>query len=132
MPEPKPPPYQAENPSAEQVTARYKPSPEAKALLKPGMSPVQYSKTLMRNGRHEDNVTFMSHALPPRQGIRWASRNMQRSGFQWSPEENQALQGAHSWATTPNRRNLSGYALPYDPCYPVITSGYDRSSRRIR
>ncbi len=104
MPEPKPPPYQAENPSAEQVTARYQPSPEAKALLKPGMSPVQYSKSLMRNGQHQDNIAFMSNALPPRQGVRWASRNMQRSGFQWSPEENQALQGAHNWATRPGGR----------------------------
>ncbi|MGY0217190.1 DUF6931 family protein [Endozoicomonadaceae bacterium StTr2] len=107
MPE-KPPPYTAvEKPSAQQVTRRYQPSPEAKALLKPGMTPVGYSKALMRNGRDEDNITFMSHALPPRQGIRWASNSMQQSGFQWSPNEQQALQSANSWATRPSRRRYT-------------------------
>ena len=89
-------------PTAAEICAQSKPSPEGKALLKPDMTPPQYQQALEKNKLPVDSVHFLAHGLPQKDGICWACRSSRLVMLKLSPPELDALKLAEGWLKGPS------------------------------
>ena len=88
-------------PTAAEIAAKSKPSPEGKALLTPTMTPPQYQQALEKNKLPVDSVHFLAHGLPERHGLCWACQSCRLVGPKLSPPELDLLKLTEAWLKHP-------------------------------
>src|SRR4051794_21477337 len=85
--------------SAAKICERFPISPEARVLLREGMSPQEYLDTLIDEGELVDAVQFLAHTLPKRQAVWWACRAADATGLTGPADA--ALRAADAWVAEP-------------------------------
>ena len=79
---------------------------EAKALLKPELTPSQYIELLISNQHFVDAVRFLARALPKREATWWACLAVRRTlGEDAKAELVKALETAEHWVYKPLEEN---------------------------
>ena len=98
-------------PTAAEICAKSKPSPEGKALLTPGMTPAQYQHALEKNKMSVDSVHFLAHGLPPKDAICWACQGCRLVTPKLSMPEMDALKFTEAWLKLPSPDLLASMSL---------------------
>jgi hypothetical protein len=96
--------------AAAEVAARFEASDEGKALLKPGMKPVEYLAALTEAGHWTDAIRFLAFALPRREGVWWACLAARTVA---PPAHIASIEAAEEWVYRPSdesRRNAFAVA----------------------
>src|SRR3974377_441928 len=88
-------------PTATEIAAQSKPSPQAQALLKPGMTPTEYLHALDKNKLPVDSVHFLAHGLPEKDSICWAAQSSRKVAPKLSIPEANSLSLTESWLKNP-------------------------------
>jgi len=88
-------------PTAAEICAQSKPSPQGKALLTPGMTPAQYQHALEKNKMSVDSVHFLAHGLPQKDAICWACQSSRLTAPKLSAPEMDALKHTEAWLKNP-------------------------------
>src|SRR4029077_17055491 len=78
-------------PTAAEICAKSKPSPQGKALLQPGMTPGQYQATLEKNKMPVDSGNFLAHGMQPTDSVCWACQASRMTAPKLSSPELDAL-----------------------------------------
>jgi hypothetical protein len=89
-------------PTAAEICAQSKPSPQGKALLKPGMTPGQYQSALEKNKLPVDSVHFLAHGMQPKDSVCWACQSSRMAGPKLSGPEMDALKSTEAWLKNPS------------------------------
>lgn len=89
-------------PTAAEICAKSKPSPQGQALLAPGMTPGQYQGALEKNKMSVDSVNFLAHGMQPKDSVCWACQASRMTAPKLSGPELNALQSTESWLKSPN------------------------------
>jgi len=90
---------------ASALRRHYEPIKEgAAACLKPGYTPLQYLDGLVSNSFFEDAVTFLAHALPPRESIWWSCVSLREAegADTTTIKDIAALRAAEQWVYVPD------------------------------
>src|SRR5882724_6417211 len=88
-------------PTAAEIAAKSKPSPEGKALITPGMTPSEHLHVLEKNKLAVDSVGLLAHGLPAKDGICWACQGCRLVGPKLSMPEMDALKLTEAWLKNP-------------------------------
>jgi len=88
-------------PTASEVCAQSKPSPQGKALLTPNMTPGQYQSALEKNKLPVDSVHFLAHGMQPKDSICWACKASRMTAPKLSLPELDALKCTEAWLKNP-------------------------------
>ena len=97
-------------PTAAEIAAQSKPSPEGKALLTPGMTPAQHLQALEKNKLSVDSVHLLAHGLPAKDSICWACQSCRLVGPKLSAPEMDALKLTEGWLRNPMADLLASIA----------------------
>jgi hypothetical protein len=98
---PDPPLSRITAPTAAEICAKSKPSPEGKALLQPGMTPSQYQAALEKNKLSVDSVNFLAHGMEPKDSVCWACKASRMTAPKLSAPEMGALNSTECWLKNP-------------------------------
>lgn len=75
---------------------------EARGLLKEGMKPQEFADALIAKKQYVTGIDFLSHALPPREGIWWGCLCLQSAvGDEIEPSDKEAATAAVRWVLAP-------------------------------
>lgn len=88
-------------PTAAQICAQSKPSPQGQALLTPGMTPGQYQGALEKNKMSVDSVNFLAHGMQPTDSVCWACQASRMTASKLSGPELEALKSTECWLKNP-------------------------------
>ena len=88
-------------PTAAEIAAKSKPSPEGKALITPGMTPAEHLHVLEKNKLSVDSVGLLAHGLPPKDGICWACQGCRLVAPKMSMPEMDVLHCTEAWLKNP-------------------------------
>lgn len=88
-------------PTAAEICAKSNPSAQGKALLTPTMTPPEYFQTLEKNKLPVDQVHFLAHGLPDKDGICWACQSCRLTAPKLSMPEMDALVHTEGWLKNP-------------------------------
>jgi hypothetical protein len=88
-------------PTASEVCAQSKPSPQGKALLQPNMTPGQYQAALEKNKLPVDSVHFLAHGMQPKDSVCWACQASRLTAPKLSMPEMDALKSTEAWLKNP-------------------------------
>ncbi len=88
-------------PTAAEICAQSKPSPQGKALLTPGMTPGQYQSALEKNKLPVDSVHFLAHGMQPKDSVCWACQASRLNAAKLSAPEMNALKSTEAWLKNP-------------------------------
>jgi uncharacterized protein DUF6931 len=88
-------------PTAAEICAQSKPSPEGRALLTPGMTPAEYQYALEKNNLSLDSVNFLAHGLPEKDATCWACQASRMTAPKLSAPEMDALNSTEAWLKNP-------------------------------
>ena len=113
---PDPPLSKITAPTAAEICAKSKPSPEGKALLQPGMTPSQYQGALEKNKLSVDSVNFLAHGMEPKDSVCWACQASRMSGPKLSAPEMGALNSTECWLKNPSASARSSMAACLGKC----------------
>lgn len=92
--------------TAAEVCARFDIGEEARALLRPGLTPRQYVDVLAEKRSYPAAIRFLAHALPKREAVWWAcSCARATAGPNPDPTAAAALQAAERWVVDPSEEN---------------------------
>ena len=94
-------------PTAAEICAQSKPSPQGKALLQPGMTPAQYQQALEKNKLSVDSVHFLANGLPEKDAICWACQASRQTAPKLSAPEMNALTQTEVWLKNPTPATLA-------------------------
>jgi hypothetical protein len=97
-------------PTAAEICAQSKPSPEGQALLEPGMTPGQYQAALEKNKMSVDSVNFLAHGMQPKDSVCWACQSSRLSAPKLSGPEMDALKSTECWLKNPTAGMRSSMA----------------------
>jgi hypothetical protein len=86
--------------TAAEICRRVQLSPEATALLSPGLSPQAFLGLLVAGRHFSDAVRFLAFSLPPREAIWWAC--VTARGTELAPPDAECLDRAIAWAYEPD------------------------------
>jgi HEAT repeat protein len=87
--------------TAAEVAGRYGMAPDARALVKDGMTPRQAVEALAEKGRLEDAIRFLVHALPKPEAVWWAAQAAREAAGDKPPAPvAAAIAAAEKWAAT--------------------------------
>ncbi|HXU77099.1 MAG TPA: hypothetical protein VN794_11045 [Methylomirabilota bacterium] len=89
------------SPTAAEICAKSKPSPQGQALLAPGMTPGQYQGALEKNKMSVDSVNFLAHGMQPKDSVCWACQASRMTAPKLSGPELNALQSTECWLKNP-------------------------------
>ncbi|MGY0218916.1 DUF6931 family protein [Endozoicomonadaceae bacterium StTr2] len=109
--------FNPEDTEAGRILSRFPASQEAKDLLQPDMSPMDFNQALINHRLPHDSMQFLAHAMTPRQAVWWGADCLDRTGARWSPEEENLARAARAWSYSPSERTLGNVAkaLPTVP-----------------
>jgi hypothetical protein len=107
---PDPPLSKITAPTAAEICAKSKPSPEGKALLQPGMTPSQYQGALEKNKLSVDSVNFLAHGMEPKDSVCWACQASRMTAPKLSGPEMSALNATECWLKNPTAGARSSMA----------------------
>jgi hypothetical protein len=93
-----------------EIAAKYKPHPEAKALLQPGQTPTQYTAALQKGNFSQDHIHFLAHGMPERESVGWACKSSAKVSDKLEPSDKTALQAAQAWTKNPTPATQSAAA----------------------
>jgi hypothetical protein len=85
--------------TAAEVCARFPIGEEAIALLRDGMSPIEFLNSLIEHGELVDAVQFLAHTMPKREAVWWACRAALATASAGAARA--ALRKAEAWAIDP-------------------------------
>src|SRR5260370_9341498 len=88
-------------PTAAEIAATSKPSPQGQALLKPGMTPPEYLHALEKNKLSVNSLHFLAHGLPEKDSICWAAQSSRAVGPKLSAPPMNSLHLPEPCLTTP-------------------------------
>jgi len=97
-------------PTAAEICAQSKPSPEGKALLTPGMTPAEYQYALEKNKLSVDSVNFLAHGLPEKDATCWACQASRVTAPKLSAPEMDALKSTEAWLKNPTPESRAAIA----------------------
>ena len=101
-------------PVAAEICARYELREDARPLLTPTATPREFLEALEARERHASALSFLAHALPPREAVWWGCLCLrQASADALPPAEADALKSAAEWVLEPTeerRRVSTGHA----------------------
>ncbi len=81
-------------------------SPDALALLKPELHPLDFVSQMMEQQLYPDAVRFLAHALPKREGVWWAWMSARRaSGDSPPPKIKASMEATEKWIAQPSPEN---------------------------
>ena len=87
--------------TAAEVASRYGMAPDARALLKDGMTPRQFVELLAEKRRYQDAIRFLAQALPGPERVWWACLAAREAAGPNPPAPvAAALAAAEKWAST--------------------------------
>ncbi len=96
---------------AEEVCARFELRDEARPLLTPTATPRGFLETLELRGQYATALSFLAHALPPREAIWWGCLCLrQAAGGELPPPEAAACRIAAEWVLEPSEERRSAAA----------------------
>ncbi|MCV6605683.1 MAG: hypothetical protein OIF34_10285, partial [Porticoccaceae bacterium] len=98
---------------ASEITSRYELDKAFQPLLQPDASPMAFLRTLHEAGHFNAIVTFLAHALPPREAIWWGCCCLEQLVEPLPELQQKALQTARNWVQEPSeehRRIAENYA----------------------
>jgi hypothetical protein len=98
---PDPPLSRITAPTAAEICAKSKPSPEGRALLQPNMTPSQYQGALEKNKLSVDSVNFLAHGMQPKDSVCWACQASRMTASKLSGPELSALNATECWLKNP-------------------------------
>jgi hypothetical protein len=98
------------SPTAAEVAGKYKPHPEAKALLQPTHTPTQYAEALQKGSFSHDHIHFLAHGMPERESVGWACKSSAKVADKLEPADKSALGAAQAWVKNPTPANQSAAA----------------------
>lgn len=101
-------------PTAAEICAKSNPSPEAKALLTPGMTPAEYVHTLEKNKLPVDSMNFIAQGLPEKDAICWAAQGARQTADKLSAPEMEALNLTEAWLKNPTPELQASIAKSLD------------------
>ena len=85
----------------------------AKALLQPGMTPLQFLEALAAKKLYVDGIDFLAHGLPPREAVWWGCLCLQHAcGDALTPAERAACTAAVRWVMQPTEENRLAAKAP--------------------
>ncbi len=88
--------------TASEICERFNLPKEARALLKEGMNPREFADALLAKKQYVTGIDFLSHALPPREGIWWGCLCLQSAvGDEIEPSDKEAATAAVRWVLAP-------------------------------
>lgn len=101
-----PPSFSVPEVTPQELCARFKPSPEARAILQPDMLPRVYLRALVDADLMSDSVYFLAHWLPKQQAVWWGCLCLWERNRP-APDEATAaaLQAALRWVQDPTEEN---------------------------
>src|SRR6266576_1467691 len=88
-------------PTAAEVAAKSKPSPEGKALMTPGMTPSEHLHVMEKNKLSMDCVGLLAHGLPANDAICWACQGCRVVAPKLSMPEMDLLKLTEAWLKNP-------------------------------
>lgn len=88
-------------PTAEEICAQSKPSPEGQALLEPAMTPGEYQGALEKNKLPVDSVNFLAHGMQPKDSVCWACQASRMNAAKLSGPELDSLKSTECWLKNP-------------------------------
>lgn len=101
--------------TASEVCAHFNLPKEARALLQDGMDPREFVDALLTQKQNVTGIDFMSHALPPREGIWWGCLCFQHAfGNELNPLDRAAVTAAVRWVFQPIEENRAVAKAPAD------------------
>ena len=91
---------------AEEIAARFEPSPDARALLAPGIAAPDYVGALVEKELWSDAAGFVGQWLGRKEAVLWACLAA-RKGLEAAPppKERAALEAAERWQAAPDEPN---------------------------
>ena len=143
---------------AAEVCARYALREDARALLSPTTTPREFLEALETRGQYASALSFLAHALPPREAVWWGCLCLrQASTAALPPAEAEALKVVAEWVLDPveERRKAAaalaesagvdtptgclatavawtgGSLSPASPKVPVVVPGPDMPSKAV-
>jgi hypothetical protein len=92
--------------TAAEVCACYEASPDARRLLRDGLTPREFVGLLLEAGQCIDAFDFLAHALPKREAVWWACLSIRHAqGPELPPGEVEALKAVVAWVLKPDEPN---------------------------
>src|SRR5580658_6428878 len=88
-----------------EIAAKYKPHPEAKALLQPSHTPTQYTEALQTGSFSHDHIHFLAQGMPEKESVGWACKSSAKVGDKLEPADKSALSAAQAWVKNPTPAN---------------------------
>ena len=96
---------------AADVCAHFELREEARPLLRPGATPREFLEALLANRQYSSAVSFVAHALPPREAIWWACLCLRQAfGPELPPPDSAAVKAAAEWVLEPTEERRSAAA----------------------
>jgi Family of unknown function (DUF6931) len=97
-------------PTAAELAPKFKPQPEAQALLKPDQTPGEYLQVLEDNKHSMDGVKMLAHGMPERESVWWACQSSQQVSGKLNVADQKALTAAQNWVKNPTAENQAAAA----------------------
>jgi len=97
-------------PTAAELAPKFKPKPDAQALLKPEQTPAEYLQALEENKQSGDAVNMLAHGMPERESVWWACQSSQQVSGKLNTADSAALASAENWVKNPTPQNQAAAA----------------------
>jgi hypothetical protein len=88
-------------PRASDLVAKFKPSPEGRALLQTGQSSSDYINSLQQNKQPMDALNALAHAMRERDAVFWACQSAEQVADKLNGPDRAALAAAQAWLGNP-------------------------------
>jgi hypothetical protein len=110
--------------TAAEVCVNFHLDSNAKKLLRDGINPEEFVTALIDKRNLVAAIDFLAHALPPREGIWWASLCTEHAlGENWTARDKAAATAAVMWVMQPAEENRDAARAPAAACDPMSPAG---------
>jgi len=98
---------------AKEVCQHFDLKEEARPLLRDELSPKEFLEVLLANQQHAAAISFVAHALPPREAVWWGCLCLRHAcGPQLAPPDEAACRAAVTWVLDPTEDNRQAAQAP--------------------
>jgi hypothetical protein len=110
--------------TAAEICAKFNPPRKARALLRPGITPLDFMNALVAHEEYVAGIDFLAHALPVREAIWWGCLCMQHAcGDNLTPVDKAAAIAAVRWVDQPTEERRTAAMAPADAANPASPAG---------